>query len=167
MTHGPRYRVKPRRQREQRTDYRRRLALLKSRKTRIVVRKSIQQIIVQFVQYQADGDQVIASAVSSELRHMKWKYSLANTPAAYLTGLLAGQRAVAKGIEEGVLDIGRGAPSKGSKMFAALQGILDAGVDCPHDDGKLPSEDRIKGAHLQKEVSAQFETVKKTITEAK
>ena len=32
------------------------------------------------------------------------------------------------GVKEGVLDIGRKIPVKGSKVFAALKGVLDAGI---------------------------------------
>ncbi|HID74143.1 MAG TPA: 50S ribosomal protein L18, partial [Thermoplasmata archaeon] len=49
MAHGPRYHVPYRRRREGRTDYRRRLALLSSRMTRAVVRRSGRHITVQFV----------------------------------------------------------------------------------------------------------------------
>ena len=167
MKQGPRYHVKPRRQREHRTDYRRRLRLLKSRKIRVVVRKSLKQTTVQFVEYHLEGDTVLACAISSELKQMKWNHSIATTPAAYLTGFLAGKRAVTQGIEEGILDLGRGVPTTGSKVFAALQGVLDAGVNCPHDGSKLPGKERLQGTHLKKEISSQFETVKKSIAEAK
>jgi len=167
MKHGPRYHVKPRRQREHRTDYRRRLRLLKSKKIRIVVRKSLKQTMVQFVEYHPTGDTILASAVSSELTQMKWNHSVSTTPAAYLTGYLAGKRAMTQGIEEGILDIGRGVPTMGSKIFAALQGVLDAGVTCPHDETMLPSEERLKGTHLKKDIASQLETVKKHIAEAK
>ena len=94
MKAGPRYHVKPRRHREGRTDYRRRLRLLKSRKTRIVVRKSLNNIRVQFVEYSPEGDKISISVVSSELvKNYNWKYSVSTIPAAYLTGLLAGKKA--------------------------------------------------------------------------
>ena len=60
MSAGPRYRIKPRRRREGKTDYRSRLALLKSGKTRIVVRRSLSQMRVQFIAYHENGDTVIA-----------------------------------------------------------------------------------------------------------
>ena len=46
MSQGPRYRIKLRRRREGRTDYRHRLALLKSGETRIAVRRSLKNIRV-------------------------------------------------------------------------------------------------------------------------
>ena len=64
MTHGPRYYVKPRRRREGKTDYRKRLCLLRSGKTRLVVRKSLKNTQIQFVQYKEDGDKIILAASS-------------------------------------------------------------------------------------------------------
>jgi len=154
MKQGPRYHVKPRRHRDGRTDYRRRLMLLRSRKTRIIVRKSLKNIRVQFVEYYQEGDKILVSAISNELiKNYNWKYSIATTPAAYLTGLLAGKKANDKGIKEGILDIGRYRPTTGNKLFAALKGVLDAGIECPHDDTKIPAEDRILGKHLNKEIT--------------
>jgi large subunit ribosomal protein L18 len=168
MKQGPRYHVKLRRQREGRTDYRRRLKLLKSRKIRIVVRKSLKNTKVQFVEYNFGGDKVLASVNSNELiKNYNWKYSVSTTPAAYLTGLLAGKKAKEHGIDEGVLDIGRYRPTKGSKLFAALKGVLDAGIACPHDDSKIPSEDRLMGKHLNKEITPIVNDIKSEIIGAK
>jgi large subunit ribosomal protein L18 len=164
MKQGPRYRVKPRRRREGSTDYRKRLELLKSRKTRIVVRKSLKNTNVQFIEYQESGDKILVSATSKELvKDYNWKYSTSSTPAAYLTGLLAGKKAVEKGIEEGVLDIGRYVPVNGSRIFAALRGVLDAGVECPHSAEKLPAEERVIGQHLSKEITPAVNTIKSKI----
>ena len=164
MKQGPRYHVKPRRRREGKTDYRKRLKLLKSRKVRIVVRKSLKNIQVQFVEYHESGDKILASAISNELiKKYQWKYSTSATPAAYLTGLLAGKRAIDKGINECILDIGRHLPITGSKLFAALKGVLDTGVECPHNEEKIPSEDRILGRHLNKEIMPAINDIKSKI----
>jgi len=164
MRQGPRYHVKPRRRREGRTDYRKRLGLLKSRKTRIVVRRTLKNTIVQFVKYNEIGDEILVTVISNELvKKYNWKYSTSTTPAAYLTGLLAGKKAVDKGIKEGVLDIGRYVPSTGSKVFAALKGVLDAGVECPYNEEKIPKEDRILGKHLNKEIMPVVNDIKNKI----
>lgn len=164
MKQGPRYHVKPRRQRQGKTDYRKRLKLLRSRKTRMVVRKSLKNTQVQFVEYKEGGDCIIASALSKELVSIyKWKYSTSSTPAAYLTGILAGKRAKDKGINECVLDIGRYMPVTGSKVFASLKGALDAGIDCPHNEEKIPDEDRIMGQHLDKNIKTAVEDIKNKI----
>jgi len=164
MKTGPRYHVKPRRHRERKTDYRLRLKLLRSKKPRIVVRKSLKAIRVQFVEYNPQGDRVLASAVSNELaKDYGWKYSVSNTPAAYLTGVLAGKRAKEKGIEHGVLDIGLYHPTVGSTLFASLKGVLDAGIECPHDAQMLPKEERIYGVHLNKEIKPLVGDIKTKI----
>lgn len=168
MSSGPRYRIKLRRRREGKTDYRKRLALLKSGKTRIVVRSSLKQMRVQFMNYDETGDKVLASAMGSDLSSKyQWKHTTSNTPAAYLTGLLAGMRAKDAGITEGVLDIGMQVPVKGSKVFAALKGIHDAGINCYVAEEKLPDESRIMGEHIDKKIAADVQTIKNTITGGK
>lgn len=164
MSTGPRTRVPFRRRREGRTDYRRRLALLRSGETRLVVRKTNTNIIVQFVDWDANGDAVKATAVAHELKKLGWgeATSTKNTPAAYLTGLLAGKRAKDAGIESAVLDIGRSAPTKGSRVFAALKGVLDAGIEVPHGGEEIyPSEERLNGTRL--ELESNFNAVKDKI----
>lgn len=39
------------------------------------------------------------------------------------------------------------APTKGAKVFAALSGVVDAGVDVPHDEEKIVKE-RSQGEHI-------------------
>lgn len=168
MSTGPRYRVKPRRQREGKTDYRKRLKLLKSRKIRMVVRKSIKNTQIQFIEYKETGDNIIATANSKELiDKYNWKYSTSTTPAAYLTGLLAGKKAKDKGIKECVLDTGRYPPVTGSKIFASLKGVIDIGINCPHNEEKLPKDDRIMGKHLNKDITTQMNEIKTKITGGK
>ncbi len=160
MATGPRHKVPFRRRREGKTDYRHRIGLLKGGKVRAVVRKSNRATRVQFVEYAATGDKVVASAVSTDLAELGWTGSGKSTPGAYLTGLLAGKRAKEKGVEEAVLDIGLREPAKGATIFAALKGILDAGVDVPHSDDMLPSKDRITGKHMKEGTVASFEGAK-------
>jgi large subunit ribosomal protein L18 len=95
------------------------------------------------------GDKVLVSADSGELaRRFGWLGNRSNLPAAYLTGLLCGYKALASGVKEAVLDIGLQSPTKGSRVFAALKGVIDAGVLVPHDEEILPSEERIQGLHI-------------------
>lgn len=162
MATSPRTRVPFRRRREGKTDYRRRLALLKSGEVRLVVRRTSANVIVQFVDRAEQGDEVKATAVAQELAKMGWEGSPKNTPAAYLTGLLAGTRAKAAGVQTAVLDIGRRVPSKGSRVFAALKGVQDAGVEvAAGDDDIYPSEERLTGAFLDLETN--FNAVKAKI----
>ncbi|HDM91876.1 MAG TPA: 50S ribosomal protein L18 [Candidatus Korarchaeota archaeon] len=148
MARSGRYKVKFRRRREGKTDYRKRLALLKSGLPRLVVRRTNRHIIVQVMEYVPNGDRVLAYAFSKELRKFGWEYSLKSTPAAYLTGYLAALRAKKAGVERAVLDLGRQASTPGSKLYAALKGALDAGLEVPHGEEILPNESRIRGEHI-------------------
>ena len=154
------YRVKMRRRREGKTDYRKRLALLKSGLPRAVVRRTNTRLIIQFVEYHEDGDRVLFTVTSDMLKKYGWKGSYKNVPAAYLAGYIAGKKALEMGIEEAVLDIGRHPAHPGSRLFAALKGMLDAGVDIPHGEGIFPDEDRIAGKHIGEEVERMFNEVK-------
>jgi large subunit ribosomal protein L18 len=161
---GPRFSVKPRRRREGKTDYRKRLKLLRSKKVRIVVRKSIKNTQIQFIEYKEKGDNILISAKSNELiKKFNWKYSTSSIPAAYLTGLLAGKRAKDKGINECVIDIGRHPPVKGSRIFATIKGVTDAGIKCPHNEEKIPSDDRIMGKHLDNNLFSSVDEIKTKI----
>jgi len=160
MATGPRYKVPFRRRREGRTDYRRRTALIKSEKHRAVVRRSNKHMTVQFVTYDSAGDRIVASAVSTELEKLGWTRSGRCAPGAYLTGYLAGKRALGKGVGEAVLDLGLRKPVRGCTLFAVLKGVIDAGVKMPHDDGMLPPEDRIKGTHMKDGTEGMFVDVR-------
>jgi large subunit ribosomal protein L18 len=144
------YRVKLRRRREGKTDYQARKALVTSRKTRLVTRASNKNIEVQLIIAKPHGDEVLASANSRELiKSYGWRAPTGNIPAAYLTGLLAGLQAKKAGIKEAILDIGLVSPTKGSKIFAVLSGVVDAGVEVPHSEEKIVKE-RMKGEHIAK-----------------
>jgi len=147
---GPRYRVEFRRKREGRTDYRRRLNLLRSRKPRLVARVSLKHVHVQVVQATPSGDVVLASAHSKQLGKFGWKTPTSNVPASYLVGLLCGYRAIKAGVKETVFDVGMHDVVPQSKVFAVLKGALDAGLSVPHGEKILPQEERIVGEHISK-----------------
>jgi large subunit ribosomal protein L18 len=115
----------------------------------MVVRTSNQHTTVQFVEAKLEGDLVLASAKSSELtKEYGWGFSTGNLPASYLTGLLAGKRALDQGLQKAILDIGLKGSSKGARVFGALKGALDAGVEIPHGKEVLPEETRLRGEHI-------------------
>ena len=142
------YKLKFRRRRSGQTDHRKRLDLLKSRQPRLVVRKSLNAIRVQLVNYSPKGDLVNTTAFSHELKSAGWTYSKDSVPAAYLTGLLAGIRGKTAGLKEAVLDIGIYPPVKGSRLYAALKGAIDGGIKISANPEIFPKEERIKGAHI-------------------
>ncbi|MGC8572422.1 MAG: 50S ribosomal protein L18 [Caldisphaera sp.] len=151
MKEGPRYKLALKRRRQGKTDYHLRYKLVISQKPRAVVRKTNKYILVQIVEFDAKGDKVIAAAHSKELSKLyNWKGYSKNICTAYLTAYLAGLRARQKGIKEVVLDIGLQTPVKGSRVFASLKGLLDAGIKVPHSDDILPDEERIKCGSISK-----------------
>jgi large subunit ribosomal protein L18 len=124
------------------------LRLLKSGKPRLVARKSNKHVTAQLIALGSDGDRTLASAHSSDLEEYGWEAPTGNMPAAYLTGLLAGLRALDAGVEEAVLDIGLNTPTPGSKVFAVQEGAIDAGLDVPHNDSVLADWSRTRGEHV-------------------
>jgi len=147
MARGSCYRVPLRRRREGKTDYQARKALVLSGKPRLVTRSTVKNVVAQIVVAKPRGDEVLVAAHSRELKKYGWKAPTANVPAAYLTGLLCGLKAQTEGVKEAILDIGLIAPTKGAKVFATLSGVLDAGVDVPHDEEKMVKE-RMEGEHI-------------------
>lgn len=148
MAQGSRYKVAFKRRREGKTNYGARLKLIGLDKHRLVVRVTGNHTIAQIVDVQIEGDQTLVSAHSQELKNMGWLASGKNTSAAYLTGYLCGKKAIKEGITEAVLDMGLATSTKGSRVYAVLKGAIDAGLEVPHNDVILPSEDRITGEHI-------------------
>ncbi|MDO5835929.1 MAG: 50S ribosomal protein L18 [Methanobacterium sp.] len=148
MAQGSRYKVAFKRRREGKTDYGARLKLIGLDKHRLVVRVTGNHTIAQIIDVQMEGDETLVSAHSQEIKNMGWLASGKNTSAAYLTGYLCGKKAIKEGIEGAVLDMGLTTSIKGSRIYAVLKGAIDAGLDVPHNDVILPSEDRITGEHI-------------------
>jgi large subunit ribosomal protein L18 len=146
--YGQRRTVPHRRKRESRTNYKKRLALLKSGENRLVIRKANNTVTMQLVEYSPAGDKTLVSACSTELRKLGWKMHTGNMTSAYLTGILIGVKAKKKKIGQAVLDLGLQTPNKGGKLFSALKGAVDAGMQIPHDAEVLPGMDRISGKHV-------------------
>lgn len=145
-----------------RTDYKKRLEMIKSAKPRLVVRRSLKSLFAQIIEYHPDGDKVILSAHTNELRKKYNWNAKRNTPTAYLLGLLIGQKSKQKKIKECILDLGLYAPIKGSIIFAVLKGAVDAGLNIPHSKDVFPKEDRLQGKHTKykPEDIKNFESIK-------
>jgi len=150
MARGPRYRRSFRRRHDGKTDYQKRLKLLKSRKLRAVIRTSNNHMRVQIIQSKLGGDKVLASAFSKELTSKYgWNANTGNIPAAYLTGYLAGLRAKAQNIQKGIFDLG--VFYHRNRVLGACKGLIDAGIDIPYREEFFPEslEKRIKGIHIE------------------
>lgn len=140
--------VPHRRRREGKTNYRKRLKTVKSKQLRFVVRKSSKNIYCQIIEYQTKGDQTLTSANSLELKKFGWNTDCGNLPAAYLTGLLCGQKAKKNKIESAIMDTGLHTSVHGSRLYATLKGALDGGLQIPHSQEAFPSEERVSGKHI-------------------
>lgn len=145
---GPVYDVPFKRRRKSLTNYAKRLALVKGGKPRMVFRKSLKHVSVQFVKFDERGDVVLAAANSAELKKFGWS-DRSNLPTAYLTGALAAGRAKAKGVSDFVLDIGLSTASKNALPFGAVKGALDAGLKTKFSAEGVDMA-RVRGEHIAK-----------------
>ena len=165
MAQSKRYNLAYRRQREGRTNYKSRLALLKSGIPRLIIRKTNKYFIIQVATYDTKGDLVSVNAHSAELSHYGWNAGKGNLPAGYLTGYLAGMRIKAASIPTVIADFGLQNVAHKGTLFAVLKGVVDAGVDIPVNAEFFPDEARIKGEHIKsyaaKAEGTQFSKTKK------
>ena len=157
-----RRKVQKRRRREGKTDYKARLKLLESELPRIVVRKSNRYVLVQYVKSEHAQDKVLLGVSSKELLKYGWlkeaSGSLKSIPACYLTGLIFGKEIKARIKEEKVktiLDLGLGRNIKKSRVYAVLKGIVDSGIEIPHNKEVFPDEKRIQGMHLKHKINVE------------
>ncbi|MCD6591200.1 MAG: 50S ribosomal protein L18 [Candidatus Aenigmarchaeota archaeon] len=145
---GKIYIVPHRRRREGKTDYKLRFGLLKSGKPRFVIRKFLNNILCQVIKFEPDGDKVLVSSSSRELKNFGWDLHCGNIPSAYLTGLLCAVKAKNKGIKDAVLDMSLYISTPGNRIFSALKGALDGGMNIPHSEKILPDESKLSGKHI-------------------
>ncbi|KAF3668214.1 60S ribosomal protein L5-1, partial [Capsicum annuum] len=132
-------------------------------KYRFVVRFTNKDIIAQIVSASIAGDMILASAYASELSHYGLKVGLTNYAAAYCTGLLLARRVLKKlemdveyqgnldvngedySVEpaesrrpfRALLDVGLIRTTTGNRVFGALKGALDGGIDIPHSEKRF------------------------------
>ena len=135
-----------RRLREEKTNYRKRGTMLMGKRDFITVNITNQNTLVQILTPGMTGDKVVASAHSRYLLEKGWKGSRKSVPAAYLTGYLAGKKALVQGAKDAILYTGTRRYTQ--RMAAALKGVIDAGLLVPADKETFPSEDRVNGEHL-------------------
>jgi len=153
-----------RRKREKKTNYRKRLGLLKSGKHRLVIRKSNKYIVVQLVEFDFKGDKIIKGITSKNLIEMGWKFSCKNIPAAYLTGLLISNTLKNQKDKNCIADFGLQTPLKGNnRLYATLKGAIDGGLIIPADDSIFPAEDKLFAKDKSPEMQKAFEDIKKKL----
>lgn len=153
------------RKREGKTDYKKRLKLVASKKPRLVIRKSLKNIVAQITEYDKKGDRIVIAGHSRQLIRLGWKGYRRNLPAAYLVGLLCGIKAKKAGVKEAIVDTGLYPSVKGSVIYAVVKGVIDAGVKVPHEGVMLPPDERLMGLHTKdpEATKANFEYVKRKI----
>jgi large subunit ribosomal protein L18 len=146
------------------TDYKKRLRLLESRKPRLVVRRSLQFIQAQIISYEKGGDKTLASSTSKSFKKLGWNFACDNTSAAYLVGFAIGKVALRNNIQEAILDSGLYRSTKGNRIYAVVKGARDAGLNIPVGEEMLPSEDRVMGKHTQnKDLPSKLEEIKQKL----
>jgi len=135
----------------------------KTPKYRFVVRRTNQDIICQIFSADLNHDVCLASAYAHELRRYGVEFGLTNWAAFYAVGLLLARRVNKKfnldyeGHSEitgedyhvepnfgaaapfrALLDVGLIRTTTGARVFGALKGMCDGGVDVPHNDRRFP-----------------------------
>ncbi|KAJ4458739.1 putative 60S ribosomal protein L5 [Paratrimastix pyriformis] len=133
-------------------------------KYRLVVRMTNRDVICQIVYSRIVGDFVLCSAYSHELPRFGLPCGLTNYAACYATGLLLARRVLknlhlddkypgvanvtgeiseVEAVEDGprpfkaFLDIGLFRTTTGARIFAAMKGAADGGLNVPHNEKRL------------------------------
>ena len=169
MAYGKNQRLRFKRRRNGETDYRRRMKMLRGGFARAVVRVTNTQTICQLVNYETTGDTIQVSIDGHTLVEKHgWPIdaSRKSIPASYVAGYAMAKAAIAAGHNEAILDIGLAASTRGNRVFAALKGMVDAGMEIPHGEDVLPDDDRINGSHIDDSIAKAVEAAKKSIEEA-
>jgi len=143
----------------------------KTPKYRFVVRITNKDVICQIFSSDLTHDVCLASAYSHELQRYGLNLGLTNYAAAYCTGLLLARRVNVKfGLDKdyegnttidgadynveasgerkpfkALLDVGLTRTTTGARIFGALKGACDGGVDVPHKDRRFPGSKREEG----------------------
>jgi large subunit ribosomal protein L5e len=152
-----------------------------SPKYRFVVRFTNRDVICQIAYSKIVGDVILAAAYSHELPKYGIKLGLTNYAACYATGLLCARRVLTKlkladkyegkttvdgedytvePNEKGpqpfyaLLDVGLTRTTTGNRLFAALKGACDGGIEIPHSDTRFigfnKEESKVDGVLLRK-----------------
>jgi len=134
-------------------------------KYRLIVRLSNRDITCQIAYARIEGDRIVCSAYSHELPRYGVKVGLTNYASAYCTGLLVARRILQKlgldslyagctdvtgeefcvePVEDGpgafrcYLDVGLSRTTTGARIFGAMKGAVDGGLNIPHSVKRFP-----------------------------
>ena len=152
------------RRRENRTDYLKRLKLLKGKTPRLVIRKTNRYLITQYVESDQAQDKIEMGMTSKKLIEYGWpeefKNSLKSIPASYLLGILMGKKIIREKKKTPILDFGMIRNVHKNKIFAFLKGLIDSGLKIKYKAKTFPDENKIKGVNLKKDFSDKFKEIK-------
>lgn len=134
-------------------------------KYRLIVRLSNRDITCQIAYARIEGDRIVCAAYSHELPRYGVKVGLTNYAAAYCTGLLVARRILQKlrldtlytgctdvtgeeylveqaddgpGAFRCYLDVGLARTTTGARVFGAMKGAVDGGLNIPHSVKRFP-----------------------------
>lgn len=153
------------RKKENKTDYGKRLKLLKSGVPRVVFRKTNKYVISQYIESKEARDKVLIGLNSKELLKYGWpkeaEGSLKSILASYLTGYLIGKKILKQGLKQPILDIGMIRALHKNKVYAFIKGLIDSGIKISCKKEAFPEESRIKGTHMKNKIP--FDEIKSKI----
>lgn len=148
--------VQKRRRRENKTDYLKRLKLLKGEKPRVVFRKTNRYLIAQYVTSEEAQDKIVVGMDSRELNKYGWpkdaQGSLKSITASYMIGYLIGKKIHKEKLENPILDSGMNISLHKSKIFSFIKGMIDSGIKIQCKKECFPEESRIEGKHLKAKI---------------
>ncbi|MEK6830322.1 MAG: 50S ribosomal protein L18 [Nanoarchaeota archaeon] len=158
-------RINKRRRREGKTDYAKRINLLKGGSTRIVFRKTNRYLTAQYVKSKQAKDAAEFGTSSKMLLQYGWPEKasggLKSVTASYLLGILVGKKIIDKK-KLPIIDFGMIRTVHKSRAYAFIKGLVDSGMAIKHKEGIFPDENRIRGEHLKNKIP--FEEIKLKIT---
>jgi len=156
--------INKRRRRERKTDYSKRINLLKSGSPRIVFRKTNRYLIAQYIISKEAKDMIKNGLTTKILLNYGWpvkaRGSLKSVTAAYLLGILMSKK-ISDKKNNPIIDIGMIRNVHKSKLYAFIKGLIDSGINLKYNEGIFPDENRIRGEHLKNKIP--FEQIKSKI----
>ncbi|MCK9597228.1 hypothetical protein M0R19_08655 [Candidatus Pacearchaeota archaeon] len=157
-----------RRQKQAKTDYHKRIKLLKGNSPRITFRKTNKYITTQYIISKEALDKIEIGITSKKLLDYGWpkesEGSLKSIPASYFTGMLMGKLIIQKNLPKNpIIDIGMTRNVHKSKIYGFLKGLIDAGIIIKCDKKFFPTEETIKGKNMKKDISKIFDKIKSSM----
>jgi large subunit ribosomal protein L18 len=148
--------VQKRRRRESKTDYLKRLNLLKSGKPRVAMRKTNKYIIAQYIVSKEARDSIKIGLSSKKLLKLGWPKEsaggLKSISAAYLTGYLIGREIIKQKLDTPIVDLGMQRVLYKTRIYGFIKGLIDSGVKIKCKEEAFPPENRISGEHMKNKV---------------